>query len=203
MRVTCFLVLIGTFGLQSQIRAQTRSYELQAGIGYARMFDAGGISFSAVLDRSLSRSEAGIQHGIGGAFWYAHTGIASRPSDPDGRHVLGLGARYRLALGRAGALGPFLAVPVELLLSNIPDRASLQSSSLLVHGVPEPGPPTPVEDLTGRELGWGTGLELGLRLAGGKRVSGYTSVQALYQNIYGSESRNGAWSWHAGLSYGF
>jgi hypothetical protein len=203
MRAACLLFLIGTFSLHSPIPAQSRAYELQAGIGYARMFDAGGISFSAALDRSLSRTGASLQHGIGGAFWYAHTGIASLPNDPEGRHIVGFGARYRLTLTRAAGVRPFLAVPVALLHSNIPDRAALQSPSLLVREVPEPGPPRPVEDRIGGEFGWGTGLELGVRLSGGKRLSGYTSVQALYQDIYGGESRNGAWNWHAGISYGF
>ena len=203
MRVTRLVLLLCTFVLHSRIGAQTPSYEVQAGLGYARMFDAGGISFSASVDRFLSSSGPGVQHALGGALWYAHTGIASFPDDPEGRHVLGLGARYRLTFARMGFFRPFLAVPIEVLHSSIPDRATLQAASLLVQGVPEPPPPTPVEDRIGGEWGWGTGLELGFRVAADDRLSAQTSLQALYQNIYGSASRNGAWNWHAGLSYGF
>jgi hypothetical protein len=173
-------------------------------LGYARVFDAGGISLSAALERFLSSPDAGLQHALGGGLWYAHTGIASAPDDPEGRHIVGLGARYRLTLARGGSsVRPFLAVPVELLHSKIPDRAMLQAASLLVHGVPEPPPPTPAEDRIGAEWGWGTGLELGLRVAVGERLSGQTSVQALYQDIYASQTSHSAWNWHAGLSYGF
>ena len=203
MRAAHFLILVSTFGVHSQIGAQAPVYEIQAGLGYARMFDAGGISFSAALERFLSPGEAGLQHALGGSFWYAHTGIASSPDDPEGRHIVGLGARYRLTLGRAGSFRPFLAVPVELLHSEIPDRATLQAAALLAQGVPDPPPPTPVEDRIGGDWGWGTGLELGFRMAVGERLSGQTSVQALYQDIYGTETSNGAWNWHAGVSYGF
>ena len=203
MRAAGWLILICTSAVHSQIQAQARTYEIQAGLGYARMFDAGGISLSAALERFLSPPDAGLQHALGGAFWYAHTGIASSPDDPEGRHIVGLGARYRLTFGRAGSFRPFLAVPVELLHSKIPDRATLQAAALLVQGVPEPAPPTPMEDRIGADWGWGTGLELGFRVAVGERLSGQTSVQALYQDIYASQTSNSAWNWHAGLSYGF
>jgi hypothetical protein len=203
MRAAHWLILIAIAGVHSQLRAQTPVYEIQAGLGYARLFDAGGLSFSAALERFISPPDAGLQHGLGGAFWYAHTGIASSPDDPEGRHVVGLGARYRMTFGRAGSFRPFLAVPVELLHSRIPDRAQLQAAALLVGGVPEPGPPTPAEDRIGDEWGWGTGLELGIRLTTGDRLSVQTSAQALYQNIYAGQSSNTAWNWHAGLSYGF
>jgi hypothetical protein len=200
MRAADLLIVISTFAVHSEIRAQAPVYEIQAGLGYARMFDAGGISFSAALDRFLSPRDAGLQHAVGGAFWYAHTGIASSPDDPEGRHVVGIGARYRMTLGPAGPFRPFLAVPVELLHSEIPDR---DRAALLLQWVPEPPPPTPVEDQIGGDWGWGTGLELGFRVAAGERLSGQTSLQALYQNIYSSQTSNSAWNWHAGLSYGF
>jgi hypothetical protein len=203
MKAAHWLILISTFGVHAQIRAQAPAYEVQAGLGYARMFDAGGISFSAGLERFLSPTDAGLQHALGGALWYAHTGIASSPDDPEGRHIVGLGARYRLALGRTGSFRPFLAVPVQVLHSKIPDRTMLLAAALTVKAVPEPPPPTPVEDRIGEEWGWGTGLELGFRVAAGERLSAQTSVQALYQDIYAGQTSNGAWNWHAGLSYGF
>ena len=202
MRATLLLVFSTTVGFHSQIRAQAPSLELQAGIGYARVFDAGGISFAAAVERSLSPATRTLQHALGGSFWYAHTGIASAPDHPDGRNLVGLGMRYQVSISRSRSFHPFLAVPLQLLHSSIPDRADLVPAAMLVTGVPEPPAPRPVEDHVGGEWGWGTGLELGFRIGGGNRLSAQTSVQALYQNIYGAGSRNGAWNWHAGITYG-
>jgi hypothetical protein len=203
MRV--LLLALTCTGLSAtEIRAQGVRYELQAGIGYARVFDAGGISFAAALDRSLSPATTPLRHSLGGSFWYSHTGIGSDPDDAFGRHLYGVGVRYQLTLAKTASLRPYLAVPVQVLHSRIPDRdMAAQSANLGRHGVPEPEPPAPIEDQIGGEWGWGTGLELGFRLGIDDRLSGHTSVQALYQDIYGSEAPNGAWSWHAGLSYGF
>ena len=202
MRFALLLIVVLTSGLASQIRAQAAAYELEAGLGYARLFDAGGISFAAGVDRALSPADAGLRHAVGGSFWYAHTGIESFPEDSEGRHTVGLGARYRMMLGGARAVRPFLAVPLQVLHSEIPDRAALQAGPSLVLGVPENPPPVPVEDHIGGQWGWGAGLELGVRLRMGQRLSGQTSVQGLYQEIYQGSSRNSAWSWHAGISYG-
>jgi hypothetical protein len=198
MRTTLVAMVICTIAAPSQIQAQA-PVELKAGLGYARMFDAGGVSFAANVDRLLTPG-ARLQHAVGGSFWYAHTGIASRANDPYGRHVLGLGVRYQLALGSAESFRPFVAVPVRILRSSIPDRTDLLPASFRF-GVPEPPPPTPVEDLVGSEWGWGSGLEVGFAVGLGGRLRGQTSVELLYQDIYRGESSNGAWTWHAGLSY--
>jgi hypothetical protein len=204
MRAVFAFVLGSTVLLCGEIQAQAAEFELQAGLGYARVFDAGGISFAAALDRSLSPATTRLQHRLGGTLWYAHTGIASDPDDPYGRHVYGMGLRYQIALARAPSFRPYLAIPLQVLHSKIPDRdMALASASLRRHGVPEPEPPAPIEDRIGGEWGWGTGLELGFRLAMGKRLSGHTSVQALYQDIYEAGSRHGAWNWHAGITYAF
>jgi hypothetical protein len=198
MRTALLLILLSTISLNSRIQAQSSRLELQAGLGYARVFDAGGISFAAALEHSLSPAPSVLQHGVGGSFWYAHTGIASSPNDPEGRHLVGLGVRYQMLIRPSGSFRPFLAVPVQVLHSQIPDRPMLDQLS---YRVPEATSSVPVEDLIGGAWGWGTGLELGFRLGRGKRLSAQTSVQAMYQDIYGSSSRNGAWSWHAGLTY--
>jgi hypothetical protein len=204
MRFSPGLIAVLTVSVSSPMRAQSSVYELQAGIGYARLFDAGGISLTAAVDRALSRADAGLRHTLGGLFWYTHTGIASVPNDPEGRHTLGLGARYQLSLAGARSLRPFLAVPLQLLHSDIPDRPQLtaDAAALLVQAVPEAEPPLPIEDRVGGNWGWGTGLELGVRLQIGERLSGQTSVQGLYQNIYEGSSSHDAWTWHAGISYG-
>jgi hypothetical protein len=205
MRFARLLIAVLTLGLPSQLQAQASVYELQAGLGYSRLFDAGGVSFAAAVDRSLSPATAGVLHGLGGTFWYTRTGIASRPDDPESRTTVGLGARYRLTLPGSQSVRPFLAVPLQALYSQIPesDRVDLLSGSLAAQSVPEAEDSyIPAEDLVGGNLGWGAGLELGLRVQVGGRLSGQTSVQGLYQDIYEDSSRHSAWSWHAGISYG-
>jgi hypothetical protein len=117
-----------------------------------------------------------------------------------GRDLMGLGLRYLLQL-RAGRVRPFVAVPLQVLRSNIPARATLQSASLSVSGIPDLGPPTPVEDRMGSEWGWGTGLEVGFRVGLSPQLSAQTSAQGLYQRIYESGTRNGAWTIHGGITY--
>jgi hypothetical protein len=134
-----------------------------------------------------------------------HTGLASMPDTPDvGRDLVGLGLRYSLGFLNSGSFRPFVAVPLQVLHSQVADHritADLQSASL--SGVPEASPLPPLGDQVRGEWGWGTGLEAGLRVVANNRVSAQSSLQVLYQDIYGSESRNGAWNWHVGLSYAF
>ena len=201
MRTALLLSFLSTISLSTGIQAQSSRLELQAGLGYARVFDAGGLSFAAALERSLSAAPSRLQHRVGGSFWYAHTDIASAPNDPKGRHLLGLGVRYQVLIRPSGSFRPFLAVPVQLLHSQIPDRDALLAADVLESRVPDADSYIPVEDVIGGAWGWGTGLELGFRLGTGKRLNAHTSVQAMYQNIYGAGSRHSAWSWHAGITY--
>jgi hypothetical protein len=192
------MVLISTLTFATSTAAQSSGLELQAGLGYARAFDGGGPSFTAAVERPLSAPTRTVQHALGGGLWYSHMSIASGYTA--GRHLLGLGLRYQLQL-RAGRARPFVAVPLQVLRSNIPERATLQSASLSVSGVPDPGPPTPVEDRMGSEWGWGTGLEIGLGIGLSPQLSAQTSVLGLYQRIYESGTRNGAWTIHGGITY--
>src|SRR4051795_9449013 len=205
MRSALLMVSLVTFGLPSQILAQTLAPEFQAGFGYARLFEANGYSFSAALDQPLSSGRSTVRQALGGGFWYAHTGVASVPDTPEvGRDLLGLGLRYSLGFLNKASFRPFVAVPLQVLHSQVSDHritADLLSASL--YGVPQLPAPPPVEDQVGGEWGWGTGMEAGLRLVASQRVSAQTSAQVLYQDIYGSDARNGAWSWHVGLSYAF
>jgi hypothetical protein len=192
------IVLISTLTFVSSLTAQSSGLELQAGLGYARAFDGGGPSFTAAVERPLSAPTSTLQHALGGGLWYSHMSIASGYSA--GRDLMGLGLRYLLQL-RAGRVRPFVAVPLQVLRSNIPVRATLQSASLSVSGIPDLGPPTPVEDRMGSEWGWGTGLEAGFRIGLSPQLSAQTSMQGLYQRIYESGTRNGAWTIHGGITY--
>jgi hypothetical protein len=194
------IVLITPFTFVSSVRAQTSGLELQAGLGYARAFDGGGVSFAAAVEHPFSTPTSRVQHALGGSLWYSEMSIGSAPESSRERHLTGLGMRYQVEL-RAGRARPFLAVPVQLLRSNIPDHTDVVPASLSVTGVPDPGAPTPVEDRTGSEWGWGAGLELGFRLGLSQRLSAQTSLQGLYQRIYESGTRNGAWTIHGGISY--
>jgi len=192
------IVLTSSLSFGSPVTAQTSSLELQAGLGYARAFDGGGPSFIAAVERPLSATTSTLQHALGGGLWYSHMSIASGYTA--GRDLMGLGLRYQLQL-RAGRVRPFVAVPLQVLRSNIPARATLQSASLSVSGIPDLGPPTPVEDRMGSEWGWGTGLEAGFRIGLSPQLSAQASAQGLYQRIYESGTRNGAWTIHGGITY--
>lgn len=197
------IVLISALTFVSSITAQTSGLELQAGLGYARAFDGGGLSFAAAVERPLSASSSRVQHALGGSLWYSNMSIGSAPNTSRERHLMGIGMRYQLDLRTCcGPVRPFLAVPLQVLRSDVPDRTTLVSpASLSVSGVPEPVAPTPVEDRVGDDWGWGTGLEVGFRLGLSQRLSAQTSVQGLYQRIYESGSRNGAWTIHGGITY--
>jgi hypothetical protein len=199
MRAGSLVVILTSVVLCPPAQAQAPGVEVQAGLGYARVFDGGGISFEAALERRLSSPASRLQHGLGGSLWYARTTIASAPESSNRRKITGLGVRYQIGVG-GRSVRPFLAVPVQLLLSSIPDRATLQGGSLSASGVPDTGS-SPVEDLVGSEWGWGAGLELGVQVALGSSLSARTSVQSLYQDIYADGTRHGAWNWHAGLTY--
>jgi hypothetical protein len=194
------IVLVSLLSFVSSITAQTSGLELQAGLGYARAFNGGGVSFAAGIAHPLSTPTSRLQHALGGSIWYSEMSIGSAPESSNERHLMGLGMRYQLEL-QAGRARPFLAVPVQLLRSNIPDRTDIVPGSLSVASVPDPGAPTPVEDRIGSEWGWGAGLELGFRLGLSPRLSAQTSVLGLYQRIYETGTRNGAWTIHGGITY--
>jgi hypothetical protein len=184
----------------SPVTAQGPGLELQAGLGYARAFDGGGLSFAAAVERPLSATSSSVQHALGGSLWYSHLSIGSGYSA--GRNLMGAGLRYQLEVGPCcGHARAFFAVPFQVLLSNVPSRATLQSANLLLTGVPDPGPPTPVEDRMGDDWGWGTGLEVGFRIGLSPELSAQTSVQGLYHRIYASSTRNTAWTIHGGITY--
>jgi hypothetical protein len=199
MRAVTVLVLLSTTAIAASLPAQSPALSLQAGLGYARVFHAGGVSLAAALDRAFSPQPSAVQQAVGGSFWYAHTGIASLPNDTEGRDLYGIGLRYKVAFRASRLFRPYLAVPVQLLHSRISDRAELLSAN--VSRVPQLPAAGPVEDRVGGEWGWGTGLEIGLRVGGEKRLSAQTAAQVLYQDIYDSGNQKGAWNWHAGLSY--
>lgn len=194
------IVLTSSLSFVHPVTAQSSGLELQAGLGYARAFDGGGLSFAAALERPLSAPTSRVQHAVGGSLWYSHMSIASGYTA--GRNLMGLGLRYQLELGTCcGHARPFLAVPFQVLRSDIPSRPTLQSANLLVSGIPDPGSPTPVEDRMGSDWGWGTGLEVGFRFGLSPELSAQTSVQGLYHRIYESSTRNTAWTIHGGIAY--
>jgi hypothetical protein len=193
------IALISAVCLGSSASAQNSTLELQAGLGYARAFDGGGPSFAAAVERQLSGTTSKLQHALGGSVWYSEMSIASNPNSSHDRHMMGLGMRYQLEL-RAGNARPFIAVPVQLLRSDIPVEATLQAS-LSATGIPDPGPPRPAEDIPGSEWGWGAGLEAGVRVGLSSQWSAQTSIQGLYQRIYDAGTRNSAWTIHGGITY--
>jgi hypothetical protein len=194
------IVLNSSVSFLSPALAQTSGLELQAGLGYARAFDGGGLSFAAAVERPLSAPTSRVQHALGGSLWYSHMSVGSGYSG--GRNLMGVGLRYQLELGTCcGRARPFFAVPLQILRSDVPSRSALQSANLSLSGIPDPGPPTPLEDRMGDEWGWGTGLEVGFRIGLSQQLSAQTSVQGLYHRIYESSTRNTAWTIHGGITY--
>jgi hypothetical protein len=193
------IAFILAVGLVGRAAAQS-ALEIQAGLGYARAFDGGGPSFAAALERPLSRQTSKLQHALGGSFWYSQLSIGSRPSSSVQRHMTGVGVRYQVEL-RAGRAHPFLAVPLQVLRSSIPTEPTLQAANASISRVPNPGPVLPVEDRIGSEWGWGTGIEMGLRLGLSSQLTAQTSVLGLYHRIYEAGNRNSAWTIQGGISY--
>jgi hypothetical protein len=186
------------------LQAQSPSLGVEAGLGYARVFAGGGVSFQAAVDRPMSPASKPMQHAVGLMFWYAQTDIASLPeNDSDKRDMLGLGFRYRLGLKECcGIIRPFMAVPLEVLRSSVPEPDGI-ALELTTHGVPQLPPEPPKQDQSGAAWGWGAGLELGMNASLAENVSAQTGVQGFYQDIYSGVSSHTAWTWHLGLSYGF
>jgi hypothetical protein len=205
MRFALILIFLSPAAFISPLRAQSSGLQLQAGLGYARAFDGGGISFAAAVERPLSDRTSRVQHALGGSLWYSVMSVGSAPSSSLDRHMLGIGVRYQLELRNCcGRARPFFAVPLQLMQSSIPERADLTGTgSLLAGRVPDPGLPIPAEDRMGADWGWGTGLEAGFRLNVSERVSAHSSAQGLYHRIYEAGTRHWGWSWHAGMSYAF
>ena len=177
--------------------------EIEAGLGYARIFDGGGFSLSGVLDKSIGSGLEPFQQAVGIGLWYAQTKIASDEADIRHRNIFGTVVRYRVGTQRCcGPLHPFLAVPLQLLHSSI-EEFPQALAALTSHAVPQPPPAPPTEDSPGGAWGWGTGLEVGVELSVTRNLSCQTRVQGLYQDIYAGAASNTAWTWHAGLRYGF
>src|ERR671920_2309237 len=90
MRAALLLVVL-TFGVTfvSPATAQTSGLELQAGLGYARAFDGGGLSFAAAVERPLSGQTSSLQHALGGSLWYSQLSIGSAPGSSNERRLMG------------------------------------------------------------------------------------------------------------------
>jgi hypothetical protein len=204
MRIACLPILAASLsGLCLSAEAQTPQLEIEAGLGYARIFHGGGFSVSGVLDKPIGSGLGPIQQAVGFGLWYAQTKIASAQADLRHRNIFGTGIRYRVATPRCcGPVHPFLAVPLQLLHSSI-EEFTQPIVALTSHAVPQPPPTPPVEDAPGGAWGWGTGIEVGVELGVGRNLTCQTRVQGLYQDIYAGAATNTAWSWHAGLRYGF
>jgi hypothetical protein len=176
--------------------------EVQAGLGYAHIFGAGGFSFGLGYLQSLNTASAPVRQRVGASFWYANTDVASLSPGNAARDVVGVGARYEVEVARCcGPVHPVLAVPVQLLHSAVQEQvAPAQALALLI--VPEPSPTAASEDL-GSAWGWGAGLELGAEVPLGTQWNLRTTGTAMYQDIYRGSAKNGAWMWHLGITYRF
>jgi len=178
--------------------------QVHAGVGYARIFRAGGFSFATGYLQGLSGVTSPLQQRVGADFWYANPDVASRSPGNAARSLVGLGARYEIEVSRCcGRVHPLIALPVQVLHSSVPDRTDILASRAALLLVPGPESSLPAEDQTGSAWGWSAGVELGVRVSVGPRWNLQTSGTAMYQDIYAQSTTNGAWTWHLGVSYGF
>jgi hypothetical protein len=176
--------------------------EVQAGLGYAHIFGAGGFSFGLGYLQALNTASAAVRQRVGGSFWYANTDVASLSPGNSARNLVGIGARYEVEVARCcGPVHPVLAIPVQVLHSAVEEHPlPVQTLALLV--VPEPPQSASSEDLSSA-WGWGAGLELGAEVPLGPQWNLRTSGTAMYQDIYAGSATNGAWVWHLGMTYRF
>jgi hypothetical protein len=175
---------------------------VQAGLGYAHIFGAGGFSFGLGYLQALNAASAPVRQRVGASFWYANTDVASLSPGNAARDVVGLGARYEVEVARCcGPVHPVLAVPIQLLHSAVQDQA-VPAQALALLTVPEPSP-TPSSEDFGSAWGWGAGLELGAEVPLGTQWNLRTTGTAMYQDIYPGSATNGAWMWHLGITYYF
>src|SRR5436309_14222629 len=100
--------------------------EVQAGLGYAHIFGAGGFSFAVGYLQALNPVRAPVQQRLGASFWYANTDVASLSPGNSARDLVGLGARYEVEVARCcGPMHPLLAIPVQVLPSAVEGVATL------------------------------------------------------------------------------
>src|SRR4051812_18276570 len=111
MRTALLTLFIALHPPTSSAVAQSPGLEFQAGLGYARAFNGGGVSFAGAIEHPLSAPRSALRHALGGSVWYSHMSLASGYSA--GRDLMGLGLRYQLELGRCcGPARPYVAVPL-------------------------------------------------------------------------------------------
>jgi hypothetical protein len=184
--------------------APLAAQEVQAGLGYAHIFGAGGFSFALGYLQALNRVSAPVQQRFGGSFWYANTDVASLSPGNSARDMVGLGARYEIEVTRCcGSIHPLLALPVQLLHSAVQDLTVPLVDAIAFELIPEPSPNSSSEDRVGSAWGWGAGVELGADVPLGIQWNIRTTGTAMYQDIYAGSSTNGAWVWHLGMTYRF
>jgi hypothetical protein len=59
------------FTVVPALAAQSSELAVEAGLGYARVFDGGGVSLEAAVDRPMTAAVDPVQHALGLSFWYA------------------------------------------------------------------------------------------------------------------------------------
>jgi hypothetical protein len=178
--------------------------EVQAGLGYAHIFGAGGLSFAMGYLQALNTVGAPVQQRLGASFWYANTDVASLSPGNSARDLVGLGARYEVKATRCcGPVHPLLALPIQLLHSAVEDRTTILAAATGFQLIPEPPSTLASEDRVGSAWGWGAGVELGAEVPLGTQWNIRTTGTAMYQDIYAGSATNGAWVWHLGMTYRF
>ncbi|HEY7637159.1 MAG TPA: hypothetical protein VH763_16530 [Gemmatimonadales bacterium] len=178
--------------------------EVQAAVGYARIFGAGGFSFGLGYLQPLHLGSAPLQQRLGATFWYANTDVASLSSGNAARNLVGIGARYEVEATRCcGPVHPLLALPLQILHSSVEDRTVPVQDAIALRLIPEPPSTSSSENRPGSAWGWGAGVELGAEIPLAAQWNLRTTGTAMYQDIYAGSATNGAWLLHVGMTYRF
>lgn len=184
------LLLSGSGALSAQSDA-----ELRLSLGHMRAYDAGGYVVAVNGNAFDHIYGVGIEVLVGASAWYAHTAIASRPLDTNGRRLYGLGPTLEFRTVSLRHQTEFFALLSAQLAHTsvarfvVPNSALAPSRTALRSLGPDSIPPIPQVDAADSKTGLAWGMEFGVRQPIDRHVGLVASVVALRQNLHPDAGR--------------
>ena len=175
-------VLLPTVVTELEAQRTDIKVAVTASAVYVRAFGGEGEGVAVEALRMLPVSLLGTQHSFGLSAWVTKADIASGHPFGARRTLGGVGVRWQIAIETlSGHVRPFVAVPVQLMFSSIPDGFFLASFG---------SPTVPVADRghhrTALSTGVGAGLELNVTSGVGFRIG----VERLYHRLFDGDRRS-------------